>query len=46
MKRLTIRIAGGSLAGLFAAIMLLWDEHDVVIYERSSFGQFTGKPDL
>ncbi len=38
MKPLTIRIAGGSLAGLFAAILLQQDGHDVKLYERSSSG--------
>ncbi|MCM2402661.1 FAD binding domain-containing protein [Rhizobium sp. S153] len=38
MKPLTIRIAGGSLAGLFTAILLQKDGHDVKIYERSSSG--------
>lgn len=36
MKRLRIRIVGGSLAGLFAGILLQRDGHDVQIYERSS----------
>ncbi|QXC48724.1 FAD binding domain-containing protein [Agrobacterium salinitolerans] len=38
MKPLTIRIAGGSLAGLFTAILLQQDGHDVKVYERSSSG--------
>lgn len=38
MKRLRIRIVGGSLAGLFAGILLQRDGHDVKIYERSSSG--------
>ncbi|MBO9654709.1 FAD binding domain-containing protein [Agrobacterium sp. SOY23] len=38
MKPLTIRIAGGSLAGLFTAILLQEDGHDVRVYERSSSG--------
>lgn len=38
MKPLTIRIAGGSLAGLFTAILLQEDGHDVRLYERSSSG--------
>lgn len=38
MKRLRIRIVGGSLAGLFAGILLQRDGHDVRIYERSSSG--------
>ncbi len=42
MKPLRIRIVGGSLAGLFAAILLGRDGHDVKIYERSSSG-FAGR---
>lgn len=38
MKRLTVRIAGGSLAGLFAGILLQQEGHDVKVYERSSSG--------
>lgn len=38
MKKLRIRIAGGSLAGLFAGIMLQKAGHDVRIYERSRNG--------
>lgn len=38
MKPLKIRIAGGSLAGLFTAILLQQDGHDVKVYERSSSG--------
>ncbi|PKA39499.1 2-polyprenyl-6-methoxyphenol hydroxylase [Rhizobium sullae] len=38
MKPLRIRIVGGSLAGLFAGIVLQRDGHDVKIYERSSSG--------
>ena len=38
MKPLRIRIVGGSLAGLFAGILLQRDGHDVKIYERSSSG--------
>ncbi|MBB3386555.1 FAD-dependent monooxygenase [Rhizobium sp. WW22] len=38
MKRLRIRIVGGSLAGLFAGILLQRDGHDVKIYERSPSG--------
>ncbi len=38
MKPLTICIAGGSLAGLFTAILLQQDGHDVKVYERSSSG--------
>lgn len=38
MKRLRIRIVGGSLAGLFAGILLQRDGHDVKIYERSLSG--------
>ena len=33
MKPLTIRIAGGSLAGLFTAILLQQDGHDVCVAE-------------
>lgn len=42
MKPLRIRIVGGSLAGLFAGILLARDGHDVKIYERSSSG-FAGR---
>jgi 2-polyprenyl-6-methoxyphenol hydroxylase-like FAD-dependent oxidoreductase len=38
MKPLRIRIVGGSLAGLFTAILLQNDGHDVVVYERSHSG--------
>lgn len=38
MRKLKIRIVGGSLAGLFAGILLKRDGHDVRIYERSSSG--------
>jgi 2-polyprenyl-6-methoxyphenol hydroxylase-like FAD-dependent oxidoreductase len=38
MKKLRIRIVGGSLAGLFAGIMLQQAGHDVRIYERSQKG--------
>ncbi len=38
MKQLRIRIVGGSLAGLFAGIMLQQAGHDVCIYERSKNG--------
>ncbi|EHJ95660.1 FAD-dependent monooxygenase [Agrobacterium tumefaciens] len=38
MKHLRIRIVGGSLAGLFTAILLQNDGHDVVVYERSHSG--------
>lgn len=38
MNGLRIRIVGGSLAGLFAAILLEADGHDVRIYERSASG--------
>jgi len=38
MKQLRIRIVGGSLAGLFAGIMLQQAGHDVRIYERSKNG--------
>ena len=38
MKQLRIRIVGGSLAGLFAGILLQQAGHDVRIYERSKNG--------
>lgn len=38
MKPLRISIVGGSLAGLFAAILLQRDGHDVRIHERSHHG--------
>ncbi|WP_426409996.1 FAD-dependent monooxygenase [Bradyrhizobium ganzhouense] len=38
MKALRIRIVGGSLAGLFAGVLLQRDGHDVRLYERSSRG--------
>ncbi|WP_377299534.1 FAD-dependent monooxygenase [Rhizobium sp. SGZ-381] len=38
MEKLRIRIVGGSLAGLFAGIMLQQAGHDVRIYERSRMG--------
>ncbi len=38
MKQFRIRIVGGSLAGLFAGIMLQQAGHDVRIYERSKNG--------
>ena len=38
MKPLRIRIVGGSLAGLFAGILLQKAGHDVKIYERSISG--------
>lgn len=38
MKPLRIRIVGGSLAGLFAGVLLQRDGHDVRIYERSAHG--------
>ncbi|CDZ30402.1 FAD-dependent monooxygenase [Neorhizobium galegae] len=38
MKQLRIAIVGGSLAGLFAGIMLQQAGHDVRIYERSRSG--------
>lgn len=38
MKPLRIQIVGGSLAGLFAGILLERDGHDVRIYERSAHG--------
>ena len=42
MIPLRIRIVGGSLAGLFAGILLGRDGHDVKVYERSSTG-FSGR---
>ena len=42
MRPMRIRIVGGSLAGLFAGILLARDGHDVKIYERSSSG-FAGR---
>ncbi|PZM08021.1 FAD-dependent monooxygenase [Rhizobium tubonense] len=38
MRSLRIRIIGGSLAGLFSAILLRRDGHDVKVYERSTEG--------
>lgn len=38
MKQLRIRVVGGSLAGLFAAILLQQAGHDVRVYERSRSG--------
>lgn len=38
MKPLRIRIVGGSLAGLFAGVLLQQEGHDVRIYERSVHG--------
>ena len=38
MKKLRIRIVGGSLAGLFAGILLQNAGHDVRLYERSVSG--------
>jgi 2-polyprenyl-6-methoxyphenol hydroxylase-like FAD-dependent oxidoreductase len=38
VKPLRIRIVGGSLAGLFAGVLLQRDGHDVRIYERSRHG--------
>jgi 2-polyprenyl-6-methoxyphenol hydroxylase-like FAD-dependent oxidoreductase len=38
MRKLRIAIAGGSLGGLFAAILLRKDGHEVSIFERSEHG--------
>lgn len=38
MKQLRVRIIGGSLAGLFAGILLQRDGHDVKMFERSASG--------
>jgi 2-polyprenyl-6-methoxyphenol hydroxylase-like FAD-dependent oxidoreductase len=38
VKQLRIAIAGGSLAGLFAAILLRQDGHEVRVFERSPHG--------
>jgi 2-polyprenyl-6-methoxyphenol hydroxylase-like FAD-dependent oxidoreductase len=38
MQRLRIRIVGGSLGGLFAAVLLSKDGHDVRVFERSEHG--------
>ncbi|MBP2301851.1 FAD binding domain-containing protein [Azospirillum picis] len=38
MTSLRVRIAGGSVGGLFAAALLRRDGHDVRLYERSSGG--------
>jgi len=38
MKPLPIRIVGGSLAGLFTAMLLQNDDHDVLVCERSHSG--------
>lgn len=38
MRPLRIGIVGGSLAGLFAAILLRRDGHDIRVYERSGEG--------
>lgn len=38
MQRMRIRIVGGSLGGLFAAVLLSKDGHDVKVYERSQHG--------
>ncbi|MDR3485669.1 MAG: 2-polyprenyl-6-methoxyphenol hydroxylase [Bradyrhizobium sp.] len=52
MKRLSIRLIGGSVGGLFAGILLQRDGHDVKIYERSVGGLsgrgagLVGQPDL
>ncbi|WP_028749521.1 FAD-dependent monooxygenase [Rhizobium mesoamericanum] len=38
MRPLKIGIVGGSLAGLFSAILLHGDGHDVTVFERSTHG--------
>jgi 2-polyprenyl-6-methoxyphenol hydroxylase-like FAD-dependent oxidoreductase len=38
MKKLRITVAGGSLGGLFAAILLRQDGHEVRVFERSAGG--------
>ncbi|MCD2184725.1 NAD(P)-binding protein [Rhizobium sp. GN54] len=38
MKRLRVRVVGGSLGGLFAAILLQRNDHNVLVYERSTSG--------
>src|SRR5258708_1108941 len=38
MQRMRIGIVGGSLGGLFAAVVLGKDGHDVKVYERSQHG--------
>lgn len=38
MRKLRVRIVGGSLAGLFAALLLQKEGHDIRIYERSRNG--------
>ena len=38
MQSMRIRIVGGSLGGLFAAVLLGKDGHDVRVYERSRHG--------
>ena len=38
MKPLDIAIVGGSLGGLFAAILLRQDRHRVRVFERSTHG--------
>lgn len=38
MQGLRIRVVGGSLGGLFAAVLLARAGHDVAIYERSTHG--------
>lgn len=38
MRPLKVGIVGGSLAGLFSAILLQMDGHDVTVYERSVHG--------
>ncbi|TPG45761.1 2-polyprenyl-6-methoxyphenol hydroxylase [Roseomonas nepalensis] len=38
MRKLRVAVAGGSLGGLFAAILLRQDGHEVRVFERSSQG--------
>jgi 2-polyprenyl-6-methoxyphenol hydroxylase-like FAD-dependent oxidoreductase len=38
VRRMRIAVAGGSLGGLFAAILLRQDGHEVRVFERSPHG--------